>query len=155
MSVCRFLERSIWRRLYNYDDWSTIAATMGKSDDEISEQNRQTALYATLYLCNEAQLLADDSPLRLQMPTEVAFEEQAEGVLEILYPTLSNLERSCLKTELVQENQLLQRNVQSFDFDAWVESVAALVRQDINFAFDISELNASSAEAVTDIMDTL
>ncbi|OLL22298.1 Nucleoporin NUP133 [Neolecta irregularis DAH-3] len=115
--------RTIWRRIFLADDWIKIVDTKNKSDDQVSKQTRQTALYEVISRGVADELFQSRTKLRPFFPGEALFLPTDEDTLRSRFRNSKEQEFIGLLGECDAENQLLRRYEEKARLSVWANGL--------------------------------
>ncbi|KAF8475745.1 Non-repetitive/WGA-negative nucleoporin C-terminal-domain-containing protein [Kalaharituber pfeilii] len=124
-------EQSIWRRCYIHDDWIAVHDTKKKSDEDVKDEVRGTALYQTILRAQQQDLFEQPNVLRIWTPSETIFSENTDE-LRVRFTQSDDVELTSVMMDMAQENKILNRFIGKANLPAWFEAARALVREDID-----------------------
>ncbi|TIC13544.1 hypothetical protein E3Q10_01047 [Wallemia mellicola] len=117
--------KSIWRRVYLRDDWPMLNNTTGMNDNELGDNLRQSALYATIQLASE-----NDHPEALFLSPKKSFNKLSEKDLSARFPSLPQDEVAAILSDLQEENARLESLIKNNNLDNWYKEVLRLHSED-------------------------
>lgn len=137
-------KRTIWRRIYIHDDWASISKTANKTDTQLVERFRKSALYNTikdevrrLDLERSTPLQVEDiSTSKILLPIQEAVILPSRRELESRWPGHADEQLDALLRDYENEKQRLA----SLELDPIVHRIKELVVQELADEMDGSEM---------------
>ncbi|TIB64724.1 hypothetical protein E3P78_01027 [Wallemia ichthyophaga] len=117
--------KSIWRRVYLRDDWVTLSSTMGMNDNQLGENLRQSALYATIQLASE-----NDHPEALFLTPKKSLNKLTDKDLLARFPAMSQEEVASILHDLQEENSRLETLIRDYNLENWYNEVLRIHSED-------------------------
>ena len=117
--------KSIWRRVYLRDDWVMLSNTTGMNDNELGDNLRQSALYATIQLAAE-----NDHPDALFLSPKKSMNKLTDKDLLARFPSLSEEEIASILHDLQEENTRLETLIKEYNLDNWYKEVLRIHTED-------------------------
>ncbi|ODQ64270.1 hypothetical protein NADFUDRAFT_52601 [Nadsonia fulvescens var. elongata DSM 6958] len=124
----KFLQQLIWRRAFLCDDWNTILATKGKSDDKMTEITSQTILFKTI-LAGLSENLFDVYLLELPRFSSSLISEQDKPLIQEHFTDVTESEINGIYSDLVGENILLQASCDKVDLEGWTKGLVVMAKR--------------------------
>ncbi|KAI5784588.1 Non-repetitive/WGA-negative nucleoporin C-terminal-domain-containing protein [Geopyxis carbonaria] len=123
------VERTIWRRCFLRDDWTSLTATRNKTDDQVQELTRETCLYRTLRLCFAHGLFTDESPFQPMAPADCAFSADLKELLA-RFPTADEHTLNDIGHALIGENTKLEAQLKRGNLANWFQGILMDAREE-------------------------
>ena len=153
------IRRVIWRRAMIRDDWILLNETGSKSDEQVSSEMHQSAIFHTLFDCFQDVMGTNKSIARLFSPTEILSASLFPDELRMRFEeNVREMVESELKAEQEKLRHFVEKGQLQYRFEGMVSDAERMVRQQADNAGDVmaeaalEDDAAAAAEAMREAM---